>query len=163
MARRKLRGPRIGECHSDTARGRLVHPRPDSPPRGPTPVWIASVSALLVIFFAFLAGRNFPFSRNDAGTMDGINPVQVGLAKFLETPEIPETADLALLNLLCDPSLERDEIGNYLLMVDAMAEAVRKETERGRARYISKPEEFSSEVEWRLCMLSTVLGKDFKI
>jgi hypothetical protein len=141
----------------------LVHARPDSSPGGRPRVWIPSAIALLVIFFAFFAGRKFPFSQKDAGTMDGINRVHESLAKFLETPEIPETADLALLNLLCDPSLERDEIGNYLLMVDAMAEAVRKETEKGRARYLSKPTEFSSEVEWRLCMLSTVLGKDFKI
>jgi hypothetical protein len=164
MARRKLRNPKIGgECRSDIAEVPFTPARSDSSPGAIPRIWTAGVIVLLVIIFAFSAGRRFPFSQKDTSTMDGNNAVHESLVKSLDAPEIPETADLALLNLLCDPSLERDEIAKYLLMVDAMAEAVRKETEREQARYISKPTEYSSEVEWRLCMLSTVLGQDFNV
>ncbi len=72
--------------------------------------------------------------------------------------------DLALLNLLCAPSLPGNEnldIAKCLARVDHLAEFVKASTERNLHRFRSDPDYGHCEPMWRMAMLVTLVKRDF--
>ncbi len=88
------------------------------------------------------------------------------IESLLSAPSFSEATDIAVLNLACCPTLS-DPTGKamdvYLKTLDQWASSVGEVTSKNFHRHLENPAEFGSETEWRLAMLCTVLGQDFKV
>ncbi|MFN4944259.1 MAG: transglutaminase family protein [Akkermansiaceae bacterium] len=86
---------------------------------------------------------------------------------MLSYPSISDQNDIAFLNLAAAPGLNPNErekiIQNSLQSLDKWAAAVSQQTQKNYQRYLKNPDGFKSEVEWRMAMICTVLGQDFKV
>jgi tetratricopeptide (TPR) repeat protein len=81
-----------------------------------------------------------------------------------EPPESFGRKDMALLSLLCAPSLDGSEnlnINKCLGRVDELTAWVKARTERGLPRFRNDPEHGHCEAMWRMGMLITVVKRDF--
>jgi uncharacterized protein YbcC (UPF0753/DUF2309 family) len=107
--------------------------------------------------------------------MTAVEPISISkndtaadtIQSFLGIPNLPEDADIALLNLLVTPGLLAEEkekvIENCLKTLDHWAKTVAEQTWKNHHRYQANPQEYKSEAEWRLAMMCTILGQDFKL
>ena len=86
---------------------------------------------------------------------------------LIVTPSVPADAEIALLNLACAPvapsSPKSRTIRDHLKTLDEWASTVSDQTRKNYHRYLENPKEFSNETEWKLAMMCTILGKDFKV
>lgn len=100
-----------------------------------------------------------------ANGLDTLEGCQRLFEDLLETPpEMFGRQDLALLNLLCAPTLpgsENLDIPKCLARLDRLTEFVRAATERSLPRSRSDPDYGHSEPMWRMAMLVTLVKRDF--
>lgn len=89
--------------------------------------------------------------------------VAATIRSLVDPPALPLDADPALLNLLCAPGVTAGEVNTYLRTLDEWATAISDSTRRNHHRYLENPQEFASEAEWKLAMMCTVIGQDFKV
>jgi Transglutaminase-like superfamily len=86
---------------------------------------------------------------------------------LLAPPADPADAEIALLNLACAPNRSGTSnagtLNQGLRTLDQWAAAVADQTFKNLHRYQENPREFGSEAEWRMAMMVTVLGQDFKV
>lgn len=86
---------------------------------------------------------------------------------LLEIPRVPSNSDIGFLNLATVPGLPPDQrnriVSDGLKTLDSWAAAVTEQTWKNHHRYLENPGEFKNEVEWKLAMMCTVLGQDFKV
>ena len=88
------------------------------------------------------------------------------IESLLAAPSFSEATDIAVLNLACCPTLSDPTgkpMGAYLKTLDQWASSVGEVTSKNFHRHLENPAEFGSETEWRLAMMCTVLGQDFKV
>lgn len=128
----------------------------------------ATVAACLTAIIFIAANRNKesvnlveprPASKRDAATQS--------INALLGVPDLPENADIALLNLMVTPGLpaeKKDEIiQECLKTLDHWAKSVAEQTWKNLHRYKAEPKGYKSEAEWRLAMMCTILGQDFNV
>lgn len=86
---------------------------------------------------------------------------------LLEIPRVPSNTDIGFLNLATAPGLPPDQRGRIvsdgLRTLDSWAASVTEQTWKNHHRYLENPGEFKNEIEWKLAMMCTVLGQDFKV
>lgn len=124
---------------------------------------------------AFLTSQVFIFTRKNSIKQQlgstAITDSQSAALELMDSlivpPVINESTDIALLNLTAAPGLAPDErsriIGESMKTLDSWAETVKEQTWKNHYRYLQNPSEFKSEVEWKMAMMCTVLGQDFKV
>ena len=106
--------------------------------------------------------------RTDASTSSPSSPppsssVAATIGSLIDPPAVPVDADPALLNLLCAPGVSQTELGSCLKTLDEWATVIGDNTRRNLHRYLESPKEFANEAEWKLAMMCTVIGQDFKV
>ena len=95
-----------------------------------------------------------------------ISPISI-VDSLLAHPNLNNTGDIALLNLACAPSINgsdrslviqnlNDTLGHWALQVG-------ENTQKNYHRYAENTSGFESEAEWRMAMMVTILGQDFKL
>jgi regulator of sirC expression with transglutaminase-like and TPR domain len=86
---------------------------------------------------------------------------------LLVQPSLADNTDIALLNLAVTPGLPPSDRGRIIResldTLDQWAKAIMAETYRNRHHYLNKPDEFGNEAGWKMAMMCSVLGKDFKV
>lgn len=128
----------------------------------------AAVAACLTAVILTAANRS-----KESRTVDGSKsvPKKDAAAETIEAllgaPYLPADADIALLNLLVTPGLPAEGkdaiIADCLKTLDQWANTVARQTGQNLHRYHANPQEYESEAEWRLAMMCTILGQDFKL
>lgn len=133
------------------------------------PMLISAAIAAWLTSLGFLAANRHDDARKP------VDPVVTPLASaperlidsLLEIPRVPSNSDIGFLNLATAPGLPPDQRGRIvsdgLKTLDNWAAAVAEQTWKNHHRYLENPGEFKSEVEWKLAMMCTVLGQDFKV
>jgi hypothetical protein len=114
---------------------------------------------------------NSPPSRNSAlptprdASLDSPENCKILISGLLETdPAELGRYDLALLNLLCAPSLpgsENLDIPRCLARLDNLTAFVKASTERNLHRFRDDPDWGHCEPMWRMSMLVTLVKRDF--
>lgn len=86
---------------------------------------------------------------------------------LLVQPNLAENTDIALLNLIVAPGLPPSDrtriIRESLNTLDKWSKTIASETYRNRHHYLKNPAEFGNEAGWKMAMMCSVLGKDFKV
>jgi len=86
---------------------------------------------------------------------------------LLVQPTLADNTDIALLNLAVTPGLPPSDRGRIIResldTLDQWAKAIMQETYRNRHHYLKKPNEFGNEAGWKMAMMCSVLGQDFKV
>ncbi|MFM2199574.1 MAG: hypothetical protein RLZZ505_3006 [Verrucomicrobiota bacterium] len=86
---------------------------------------------------------------------------------LLVQPTLADNTDIALLNLAVTPGLPPSDRGRIIResldTLDQWAKAIMAETYRNRHHYLNKPDEFGNEAGWKMAMMCSVLGQDFKV
>ena len=125
----------------------------------------AAGAAIVTAALFFAAGKRTPQNSPPASTpmpaILGSAPPSLDACVFPPAPSAD--ADPAVLNLLCAPGLSPSEREDCLRTLDQMTAAVRAATAGNYHRFVANPKEFGSEVEWRMAMMTTVLGQDFRV
>jgi hypothetical protein len=130
---------------------------------------VSAASAACLTAFGFLAAYRNNEAKEPASTAVAPPTPATGalVASLLEIPRVPPNSDIGYLNLVTAPGLPADERGRIvsdgLRTLDSWAAAVAEQTWKNHHRYLENPGEFKNEVEWRLAMMCTVLGQDFKV
>jgi hypothetical protein len=132
------------------------------------PMMISALVGAILTTLVFLAVRKNqvpPVSSTPEVRPEVLSAARV-IESLLSPPSIPDTTDIAVLNLACCPALGDSPgkaMGAYLKTLDQWASAVGEVTSKNFHRHIENPTEFNNEAEWRLAMMCTVLGQDFKV
>ena len=125
----------------------------------------AAGAAIVTAALFFAAGKRTPQNSPPASTpmpaILGSAPPSLDACVFPPAPSAD--ADPAVLNLLCAPGLSPSEREDCLTTLEQMTAAVRAATAGNYHRFVANPKEFGSEVEWRMAMMTTVLGQDFRV
>jgi hypothetical protein len=127
---------------------------------------LSAAGAAVVTAALFLAaGKRTPQlpPASNASPLPTDGSVSPSLETCVLPPAPPADADPALLNLLCAPGLSPSDREDCLGTLEQMTAAVRAATAGNYHRFIANPKEFGSEVEWRMAMMTTVLGQDFRV
>lgn len=133
------------------------------------PIFIsAAVAALLTAIFFVAANRSKQSPTNvEPNSVSKFDAAEKTIQELLGVPKLPADADIALLNLMVTPGLiaeEKDEVIAYCLKtLDEWSKTVAEQTSRNLHRYRANPKEYKSEAEWRLAMMCTILGQDYKL
>jgi hypothetical protein len=136
--------------------------------RGPClPMTLSALAASVVTALVFVAFKAKPSDLSSPTRTEPTASATWSPAALLAAPEVPADADLALLNLSCCPSFTPESSSTpfapYLKTLDDWAISVAEVTRNNYHRYLENPQEFASETEWKLAMMCTVLGQDFKV
>ena len=133
------------------------------------PMLVSAAIAACVTSFGFLAAhRNGEAQKSAVSAVTPQAPTAGALIdSLLDIPKVPTDSEIGFLNLVTAPGLPSAQrgaiIGDGLKTLDKWAAAVAEQTFKNHHRYLKNPEEFKSEVEWKLGMMCTVLGQDFKV
>ena len=133
------------------------------------PLLISAVSASLITALCFatlVKPREVRHPLPPAATPT-LPPTLGFIDSLIVPPSVPADAEIALLNLACAPvapsSSKSRTIRDHLKTLDEWASTVSDQTRKNYHRYLENPKEFSNETEWKLAMMCTILGKDFKV
>jgi hypothetical protein len=133
------------------------------------PMLVSAAIAAWITSLVFLVANRQDTARKPVEPVAAPKTPAAGalIESLLEIPKVPSDADIGFLNLATAPGLPPDQrariIGDGLKTLDAWAAAVAEQTWKNHHRYLENPKEFKSEVEWKLAMMCTVLGQDFKV
>lgn len=133
------------------------------------PIFVSAAIAAFLTAIFFIAANRSKQSPTDAEPKSASKYVaaEETIEALLGVPKLPADADIALLNLMVTPGLlaeEKDEVIAYCLKtLDEWAKTVAAQTSQNLHRYHANPKEYKSEAEWRLAMMCTILGQDFKL
>jgi hypothetical protein len=135
-------------------------------PRAAQMLLSATVAASLTAIIFLVANRNDK----------GLEPVESALqspdsgeliVSLLEIPKVSHDSDIGFLNLATAPGISSEQrnriISDGLRTLDTWAASVAEQTWKNRHRYLENQREFKNEIEWKLGMMCTVLGQDFKV
>lgn len=156
--RTQLRKEAIASSESNASRSRVFL------------IFVTSIVATAVTTLLLSVGK-------DKETGSGKQSPAVGQAQqttalqlvdsLLVQPDLADNTDIALLNLVVTPGLPPSDrariIGESLNTLDEWAKAIAAETYRNRHHYQKNPKEFGNEAGWKMAMMCSVLGKDFKV
>jgi hypothetical protein len=138
-----------------------------SSPLLPMIVSAAVAACLTAIIFVAAARGKGARSAAEPQSLSKSDPASEMIEKLLGVPELSEDADIALLNLKVTPGMPAEEkdqiIADCLKTLDLWAKTVALQTGKNLHRYHANPQEFKSEAEWRLAMMCTILGQDFRL
>ena len=123
----------------------------------------AAAAASLTAIGFLAASKPTGASTSSPSSPPPSSSVAATVSGLIDPPVLPVGADPALLNLLCAPGVSQTELDAYLKTLDEWATAIGDNTRRNHHRYQENPKEFASEAEWKLAMMCTVLGQDFKV
>lgn len=131
------------------------------------PMLISAAVATSITSIGFLAANRHDEARKPVDPTP--QPTAAGelVDSLLEIPQVPQNSDIGFLNLVTAPGLPSDQRGRIvsdgLRTLDAWAATVAEQTWKNHHRYLDNPGEFKNEIEWKLAMMCTVLGQDFKV
>ncbi len=123
----------------------------------------AVVAAGLTALGFLVATKSRDAKTPSSSTLPPSSSVAATITSLIDPQVLPLDADPALLNLLCAPGVTAAEMSAYLKTLDEWATAIGDSTRRNHHRYLENPKEFASEAEWKLAMMCTVIGQDFKV
>jgi hypothetical protein len=133
------------------------------------PLLISAISASLItaLCFATLVKPREARHPLPPAATPTLPPTLGFIDSLIVPPSVPADAEIALLNLACAPvapsSPKSRTIRDHLKTLDEWASTVSDQTRKNYHRYLENPKEFSNETEWKLAMMCTILGKDFKV
>ena len=129
------------------------------------PMLLSAAGSAVMTSALFLASgkQTQQSSQTSISSMTEDRSAKTPLETCAFPPTPPADTDPALLNLLCAPSLSVSDREKCLATLDQMTAAVQAATAGNYHRFIANPKEFGSEVEWRMAMMTTVLGQDFHV
>jgi hypothetical protein len=140
-----------------------------SSPLMPLLVSAAVAACLTAIIFTASNRSRDPRTAAEPPSPPKANPAAETVKALLDSPNLPAGADIALLNLMVTPGLPADQgkkdkiIAAHLKTLDHWAKTVADQTWKNLHRYHANPQEHKSEAEWRLAMMCSILGQDFKL
>ena len=95
------------------------------------------------------------------------NHVLDTIDSLLSSPTLPDSFDIAILNLACAPDIngkDKDAIlKSHLGTLEHWVDHVREQTARNYHHYLEDPKQFKNEADWKLGMMVTIIAQDFKL
>ncbi len=132
-------------------------------------ILFTSIVAMAVTTLVLSAGKDQDTSSGNkpsGGQTQQMTALQL-VESLIAQPDLAENTDIALLNLAVAPGLAPSDrarvIGESLNTLDEWAKAIAAETYSNRHHYQKNPTEFGNEAGWKMAMMCSVLGKDFKV
>lgn len=153
------------------SRNRMEAARPSvgTPRLRVVPMLISAAIAACLTSLGFLVINRHHDARKpvDSAVTPQATAPDALIDSLLEIPRVPSNTDIGFLNLATAPGLPPDQRGRIvsdgLRTLDSWAAAVTEQTWKNHHRYLENPGEFKNEIEWKLAMMCTVLGQDFKV
>lgn len=131
------------------------------------PMLVSAAIAACLTAFGFLATSRHDEAPKPVDPAPQTPAAGALVNSLLEIPRVPPNSDIGFLNLVTAPGLPPDQRGRIvsdgLKTLDSWASAVAEQTWKNHHHYLDNPGEFKNEIEWRLAMMCTVLGQDFKV
>jgi hypothetical protein len=140
--------------------------------------WVTAfvASSVSAIVTAFIFSHNQPKIKKNQPTAASTEASTTLLTnslmqQLLGTPSVPENADIAWLNLACSPEITDAEssitdsaaMSARLNTLKMWSTQIAELTTRNYHRYTENPGEYKNEAEWRLAMMRTIIGQDFRV
>jgi hypothetical protein len=131
------------------------------------PVVISAVASAIIASLITTAALKQKQQASVSLPPSSANSTVDTIDSLLSRPTLPDSSDIAILNLACAPDINgKDQdviLKRHLDTIERWADHVREQTSRNYHHYLDDPKQFKNEADWKLGMMVTIIAQDFKL